>query len=671
MSKRKNKKKRVLLKLGIALCCVILFFMIPSFIMVTTDTPIQVGGKDYNIGDISGYLGALFAKKTEQEKHYFNALRFERYVVGGMKAINSLFPEPKNIKNENDFISESFYRGNTVFENSPGSSWRMGYAQRSTVPSDLLEKAYRTGGNLVIPMIEVKSQLDETKVRVIALSDGEGRAVNVFAVIDCIGLSNNYIRSVRRGLTDFASEYNIGSINILSTHSHSAIDTMGIWSADSSQFFKNWFALIAGKDEIEKSVDEQYMNFLSAQIDSAIREAVQKMEDGKLYYSEIGANSISAIWDEIEDALGIDDNTEWNDELNDRWNEEWSKYSIERFGLANYIWNKRNPYDYSPKLLKLRFVPDNAESKQTLIANLAAHPYLNGLKYDGNNADALSGDYPNYMEQIVNESGANFLFVNGAINGIYTDKEAARMYGYNEENFNSRELAELSIPKANERLGEDLGRILLAMNMNAQELEANPLTASEGRTYAYRDTVRRMNLTAPAAELELIPQMNIAFTETKLSAENPLIQLVGKMNFADYEIFKANDGSYKVTSEIGYMELGGRLKFALVPGEVTPGIVTGKNDALGENVLSLKNYAYKPLESVAGEGVYVFGLCNDAIGYIIPENDFILFHNILNSKLFYKLLGYNYTHYQELLSLGKDSAGTLSEDFEKLVNSVK
>ncbi len=669
--KNKKSKKKLWLTCAIFISVLLLLALIPLFVMAGTDTVVTVGERAYNIGNFGGYFGAVFAKKSEQERHWLRANNWERYTSGMIRCVNALIPVPKSTIPEQEYESTQFYAGNSSFQNEPGEGWRLGYAQRSTVPQDVLEQSYRTGGNLYFPMVTVKSVLDETKVRVIALDDGSGRGIHVFAAVDCIGLSNSYIRTIRAALADFAAEQQVVTLNLFSTHAHSAVDTMGIWSASGGLIAKNWASLVAGKSDLDSGANAQYLAFLSGRVCEAVREAVENMEVGKLYVSQIGARRMQPLWEDIDKTLHIDENTEWTDELNEQWDALWKEYDIASFGLTNYIWAKRNPYDCSPQLTKFRFVPENPQKKETILANMAAHPYSNGLKLKGQGgADGLSGDYPYYMERIINEAGANFLFINGAINGVYTERGSALMFSYDEEQFDEKELSTLPLATQTERMGEDLGRILLAMNRTPEAIQADPLTAPEGKTAAYRDSVRRMGLCEPTAETELPPLIHASIREVRLDAQNPLLQVIGKLNLAQYQILRAQDGSFCTMTELGYLELGGKIKVAMVPGEYTPGLVNGQGDALGENVISGKDFDKPSLEESAGEDVLVFGLANDAIGYVIPDNDFLMLH-LGNGSLPRKLFGNNYTHYQEMFSLGKNTASTLAQAFQELTQGIE
>ena len=83
-------------------------------------------------------------------------------------------------------------------------------------------------------------------------------------------------------------------------------------------------------------------------------------------------------------------------------------------------------------------------------------------------------------------------------------------------------------------------------------------------------------------------------------------------------------GIYELETETGYLELGGEFKALLVPGEITPGLVSGTGDMLAENSITNRASGFKSLCDIVGGDTAVFGLANDALGYIIPDNDYCI-----------------------------------------------
>jgi len=177
------------------------------------------------------------------------AFVFEGLVNGIVAPIR----EGDNFISEEEYLSDSLcgglYDGTDLFlsEAPADARWSLGSASASLVPedwetySDLYLGGYMSTDNYMSN--DVREILDDMRVRVIAMSDGTGRGTAVFATIDSIGLGNSDVEGIRRMLDGFAQAKGINSINIFTTHSHSGIDTQGLWT----DILGTWpFAFIKG-----------------------------------------------------------------------------------------------------------------------------------------------------------------------------------------------------------------------------------------------------------------------------------------------------------------------------------------------------------------------------------------------------------------------------------------
>ncbi len=63
------------------------------------------------------------------------------------------------------------------------------------------------------------------------------------------------------------------------------------------------------------------------------------------------------------------------------------------------------------------------------------------------------------------------------------------------------------------------------------------------------------------------------------------------------------------------------------------------------------------------------GLCNDAIGYIVPDNDYAPFiaDSLWNTELGEKLWGKPQRHYEEMLSTGSKAGSTVIGALNEIV----
>lgn len=561
------------------------------------------------------------------------AFRAQQRMTAFLNGLDRLLPEPPGFKAEKPQkdADEAVRAAETV-----GESWYLGFSGRSITPQDIGTKKYYIGGNLSVPPRRVRGVLDDIKVRAIALSDGEKRAAEVFCAVDCIGLTNAVVHRIRSELDSFCRTNNVGYINIFSTHVHSSIDTMGIWSVTGKKFFENISKLMTNSQPLP-SVDGDFIDCIVENTKKAVAEAVGNMESGRLFLAQIGENSVEKL-EEYSSKKPYDDMT------------------LSEYGVKDFIFAKRPPREYSPRLNRLRFVPDNGASRPTVLINFGAHPYANGLRIKKNRGDKLSADFPFYMECMINSADENFIFINGAVNGIYPNRGAG---GVKEENFT----------RQTEALGRDLGKLVLAMTKEREEIEQNPLLSPKNSGEAYKSAVERIGK-GSVEERELEPRFISIHRKIALRVDNPLEKMIGKLGFACFDMARPAKGIYELETETGYLELGGEFRAILVPGEITPGLVSGTGDMLAENSITGRASSFKSLCDIVGGDTAVFGLANDALGYIIPDNDFCMFfvgYGKLAEKLFFK----DYAHYQEMFSIGAHTASAFAAGVGDMMKSFR
>lgn len=118
-------------------------------------------------------------------------------------------------------------------------------------------------------------------------------------------------------------------------------------------------------------------------------------------------------------------------------------------------------------------------------------------------------------------------------------------------------------------------------------------------------------------------------------------------------------------SEVGVLTIG-ELQIALVPGELFPelfyGGYLGKEEAANPDIEpepTIRDY-------MKGETNLVFGMANDELGYIVPENDFI-YGTALGGRRTDRT---GRSHYEETMSLGKETARRLSESILMAIDSL-
>lgn len=443
-------------------------------------------------------------------------------------------------------ISENFLEGNKSFiDDAQAEYWSAGFARRVLTPDDVDKTRYFLGGFLKFPAQEATGIVDDLCVRAVVLDDNSGRGAAAFAWIDAVGFMNADIKDIREKLSDITGDGKLISIDVGSTHNHSAIDTQGLWG------------------NIPKSGRNQdYIDSVVQKTADAIREAYNNRSEGTLYYS--------------------------------------SKACPEMF------YDGRNPYSIDEKIHLFRFVPNDTAKKEIYITNFGAHPINLGW---GNTE--ISGDFPYYIEQAVTTSkNADFIFIQGAIGGaIHSDMGVEN--GISEELTSFEKMQEYS---------KIVASILYELAENSKAVD---------------------------------PILNIRHSQIDFEVNNFVFLLAESAGLCNVKAFK-EDGKVYLTSEIGYVEIGKNIKIIEAPGEALPELIYGGFYSADE-AFNGTEYPYEGIATCfdGNDEVLVFGLCNDAVGYIVPDND-------------YSSSG-DEGHYEETVSTGSKSGTAFSKAFFDLL----
>jgi len=143
-----------------------------------------------------------------------------------------------------------------VAEKSPDRVFSAGFGNAVlTVPTDSDEPLYIAGYH---NGWEITGILDEQQARALWLDDGVTSAVLI--VVDCIGLSRGTVTAIRERLADFCSRTGCDSVNVVATHTHAGIDTLGLWGS--------------------VAMDGKNSDFTDILIDGAVRAAEAAYADG-------------------------------------------------------------------------------------------------------------------------------------------------------------------------------------------------------------------------------------------------------------------------------------------------------------------------------------------------------------------------------------------------------
>ena len=477
----------------------------------------------------------------------------DKAAAGALTGITSVLPDvkPGDIL---DFDPTPEFSGTERFLDAPvkDAVWSLGFAKTSILPENVFDDEYYLGGYLAFPPNRVNGVLDDELVRAVAIDDGSGRGTAALAVIDCVGLSNHDVNGIRALLRDFAKENNIVSINVAATHSHSCIDTMGIWGDLIAALKTNPIKALSGETDFVSGRNEAFMENLRQTTADTIRRAVGSMTKGKLFAGTRDA--------------------------------------------SRYCRDKRPPEVMITDMTTLLFRPDDG-SAPTRMVFFAAHP-----TQFGESNKIVSGDFPYYLCGRLEEDGENALYFQGAQLAVATER-------------------------GNGNTPEGLGR--------------NDSIRAYGRALAEYSA---------GTELSEVPAfLNARHKKVLFNMSNKIFLLLERLHVIDHDaVICSGKNDLMLVSEIGFLQLGDQIRFALIPGEMAPEIaVCGCAGA--QDSYEGREWGYPTLEALAGGKLTVIGLCNDEIGYIIPDNDF----GSIAAPM----------HYEESVSLGKHTASKLVKEF--------
>ena len=506
---------------------------------------------------VTGASAAAVAEETADQPFMAgvaNTLNtvFNKVVDGLLNFIVKLFPPTYLIETTDNYTQPTFMEGHDEFLDEPAENaqWSLGYAQASIVPADFDEIKYYKGGYDVSHKLE--EMIDDLKVRVVVLDDGSGRGSVAIAAIDCLGLANADVALIRDALADFAAENNIVSINVSATHVHSGIDTQGIYTDTVNKILTNIVQAFVGGTNLAPAIDNEFRQLIIDKTAECVKSAFETMTTGTMTYATTNA--------------------------------------------AEYVRDRTEPDIMMEDLYRFMFTPDDG-SQGTIITNFGVHPETIGF-----GTKVGTSDFVYYTEQIINEGGYNFIFLQGAV-GTYTEDQGSSSDGL-----------ELDRIDATIRYGEELGYILLGMTMTPEERLATLVDAEREAIAADNEDYTPWYTRETVEERVVAPVLNVAHNEYLAPVDNGVYELLGKLSAANNKMVYDANGQYYAVTEVGYMEMGD-IKIILCPGETYAELIKG-GGSMDEFVL---DSAY---EILGTEDVIVCDLVNDALGYIMPDNFF-------------------------------------------------
>ena len=359
----------------------------------------------------------------------------------------------------------------------------------------------------------------------------------------------------------------------------------------------------------KRSMNTEFLEVMIDRTSDAIVEAYENTETGRLFYFETAE-------------MGKD--------------EEHGLYLEDEYP---YLVNKRYfTENYQNLFACFKFVPDNKNSASTIFTNIGAHPTLIDEE-----TKLLSADFPAFMEKKINDAGMNFMFIQGAQAPVSVNK-----------------WAELPVNTVSEVDAE------IALNPSAEDYKTAILFGYE---------FARLVLEAQNNLKEIEPILNVKMTEYTVQVETGLLGYGATEGFIGTTMVEDTESKtgYSIVTEAGYIEIGKDIVLLTVPGEIVPQLIYG-NVVTAEDSYRGTQWNYEATADLIPEGktVLVMGLCNDAIGYILPDNDFAHFITdiIWDADGAERLFGPYRRHYEEMLSAGSSAGSTTVSVLNELAKSI-
>ena len=266
-----------------------------------------------------------------------------------------------------------------------------------------------------------------------------------------------------------------------------------------------------------------------------------------------------------------------------------------------------------PETVVLYFAPDSG-TESTYIADISCHP----TSFSASNG-LVSSDYIYHLDNYIKaQTGANFLMVAGAIGQLSRDIEV-----------DETGMTEWEAKGASAKtLGEAFGKLILAGDYSE----------------------------------ELAPVLNVKHREIFVEPENSILTLACEINLVNNRIFTKGPAftSPVMATELGYIEFGNKVGFALFPGEFYPETFWDDEITNGTSWDGTE-WPFESLsESVEGVDVHCVSLANDAIGYVLTDNNFAFMGHIIGEEIA-----------DEVLSVGKHTGSFLVTEYYALLDSLK
>lgn len=290
---------------------------------------------------------------------------------------------------------------------------------------------------------------------------------------------------------------------------------------------------------------------------------------------------------------------------------ESGKLYFDEIDFSEFIKDKRGllSKDEIPATAALCFIPDSG-SEATYITDITCH----ATSFSAGNG-LVGSDYIYYMDKYIREqTGANLVMIPGAVGQM------------------SREI---EVDTTGMTEWEDMGASATAL----------------GTEFA------KLVLAADFSE-ELAPVLNATHKEIFITPENSILVLACEIRLVNNKVFVDADGNALMPSEMGYIEFGNSFGLALFPAELYPEVFWDDEITEGTNWDGTE-WQYDCLgNAVEGVTIYPVSITNDALGYVLTDNNFAFMGHIIGEEIA-----------DEVLSVGKHMGSFLVGEYYDMLDA--
>ncbi len=297
-------------------------------------------------------------------------------------------------------------------------------------------------------------------------------------------------------------------------------------------------------------------------------------------------------------------------------NMEEGKLYFTEIDMSEYFKDKRGLISKEdlPETASFCFVPASGNAP-TYISDITCH----ATSFSAGNG-LVGSDYIYYIDEYIKQTnGGNFIMIPGAVGQVSRDidVDTTGMTEHEEKGAQAR------------YLGTELGKMIIAADY--------------------------------ATELE--PIINVKHRELFVTPENSILTLACEIGLVNNKIFYTGSGfgrTYCMATEMGYLEFGNKIGLALFPGELYPEVFWD-DEITGSANWDGTEWQYDSLSTaVDGVKTYAVSLTNDAIGYVLTDNNFAFMGHIIGEGIA-----------DETLSVGKHTGSYLVTEYYALLESLE